>query len=249
MWRKLLHIISLLLLTLFVVLTFSFSVNERKRVSCAGLEIKFSEDELIKVSEDEIISLVKKADKEIIGKELKHINADVIEKEVEKHQAILNAEVYKITTKDTASYKGLVGIRVKHRVPIVRIMSSTGSYYLDENSEKIPVSTNYSANVLVTTGFFDDKFAKEELLPLIIYIRSNEFWNAQIEQIHVEENGDIILTPLIGDHLIELGLPENYEEKLLNMKAFYNQVIVKNNWNKYERISLKYKDQVIAKKR
>jgi cell division protein FtsQ len=249
MWRKLLHIISLLLLTLFVVLTFSFSVNERKDVSCASVEVKFSEDELIKVSEDEIISLVKKADKEIIGKELKRINADVIEKEVEKHQAILNAEVYKITTKDTTSYKGLVGIRIKHREPIVRIMSSTGSYYLDENAEKIPVSTDYSANVLVTTGFFDDKFAKEELLPFIMYLRSNEFWNAQIEQIHVEENKDIILTPLIGDHLIELGPPENYEEKLLNMKAFYNQVIVKNNWNKYERISLKYKDQVIAKKR
>jgi len=234
---------------MFVVVTFSFSVKERRGVTCRNIEVKFFEDELIKVPADEIIRLIKLADHEIIGKELKKINADIIEREVEKHQAILNAEVYKITTKDSVSYSGIVGIIVKHRMPVVRIMSSSGSYYLDENSEKIPVSSGYTAKVLVSTGYFDENFAKEQLLPFILYIRDNEFWNAQIEQVHIEESGDIILTPLIGDHLIELGNLENYEEKLLNMRAFYNQVIAKNNWNKYKRISLKYKDQVIAKMR
>ena len=43
-----------------------------------------------------------------------------------------------------------------------------------------------------------------------------------------------LLTPLVGDHLIELGTLENYPEKLRNMKAFYKQVMANNNWNKYE---------------
>ncbi|MDD4108263.1 MAG: hypothetical protein PHH93_06060 [Prolixibacteraceae bacterium] len=249
MLKRLLHIAGILFLIIFVVVTFSFSIKERRDAPCHNIEVKFNENELIKISEDEIIKLIKDADKEIIGKELRYINADKIEKAVESHQAILKAEIYKITTKDSSSYNGIIGVRVKHRRPVVRVMSSTGSYYLDENSEKIPVSPGYTTNVLVATGYFDEEFAKGQLLPFIKYIRSNEFWNAQIGQVHVEENGDIIITPLIGEHLIELGTLENYEEKLFNMRAFYNQVMMKNNWNRYENISLKYKDQVIAKKR
>ncbi len=33
------------------------------------------------------------------------------------------------------------------------------------------------------------------------------------------------------------------------MKAFYTQVLANNNWHKYEKVSLKFKNQVIAKKR
>jgi len=33
------------------------------------------------------------------------------------------------------------------------------------------------------------------------------------------------------------------------VKAFYEQVMAQNNWNKYEQISVKYKNQVIAKKK
>jgi cell division protein FtsQ len=54
---------------------------------------------------------------------------------------------------------------------------------------------------------------------------------------------------LVGDHLIEMGSLDNYQEKLRNMKAFYEQVITRNNWDTYGKISLKYKNQVIAIKR
>jgi len=65
----------------------------------------------------------------------------------------------------------------------------------------------------------------------------------------VEQDGDLILTPLMGDHLIELGTSDNLQEKFRNMKAFYKQVLANRNWNKYESISLKYNNQVIAKRR
>jgi cell division protein FtsQ len=103
--------------------------------------------------------------------------------------------------------------------------------------------------VLVATGYFSEDFAKEQLLPFALFLEENPFWKAQIEQVHVEQNGNVVLTPLVGDHLIELGNMQNYVEKLRNMKAFYEQVLVLNNWDKYQTISLKYKNQVIAKKK
>ncbi len=237
------------MLGIFILATLSFSAKERRNAPCRSVEISFREDELIKISEPEILQLVKSADKELIGKELRRINADHIEKEVEKHQAIQNAEVYKITVKDSSSYSGILGVKVTHRMPVVRIMSSSGSYYLDKNGRKIPVSDNYAANVIVVTGYFTEEYAKNKLLPFILYIGEIPFWKAQIEQVHVEKNGDILLTPLVGSHLIELGPIEDYQGKLIKMRAFYDQVLTQNNWNKYRLISLKYNNQIVAKKR
>ena len=249
MLRKVLKLVGYLLLIAFLVVTLAFSSRESRNVACRNIQIDFKEDELIKISKPEIERLIRAADNQIIGKPLRQINAEFIETEVEKHQVILKADVYKVMAKDSTSYKGILGVRVSHRKPAVRIMSSTGSYYLDNTGEQIPVSLNYTANVLVATGYFSEEYARESLLPFVLHIDEDYFWKAQLEQIHVEQNGDLVLTPLVGDHLIELGPLENYEIKLRNMKAFYKQVMVRNNWDKYDKISLKYKNQVIAKKR
>ncbi len=249
MWRKLLKITGFIVLVAFIIVTLAFSTKETKNVICSDIEVKFVDNELIKLSTNEITRLVKSADKNLIGKNLRMINADFIEKEVEKHQAVLKAEVYKVMAKDSLTYTGILGVKVKHREPAVRIMSSSGNYYLDKNGVKIPVSANYTANVLVATGYISENFAREQLLPFVLYLTEDAFWNAQTEQLHVDQNGDILLTPLVGNHMVELGNLENFPEKLRNMKAFYKQVLANNNWNKYETVSLKYKNQVIAKRR
>ncbi len=161
---------------------------------------------------------------------------------------MLKAEVYKIVVRDSSSYRGILGVRIKHREPVVRIMSSAGSYYLDDTGEQIPVSTNYAANVLVASGYFSEEFAVEQVLPFVLSLNDDLFWKAQIEQIYVEQNGNVMLTTLVGNHIVELGTFDNFREKLRNMKAFYEQVMVHNKWDKYHFISLKYKNQVIAKK-
>jgi cell division protein FtsQ len=249
MIRKLLKIAGSLVLVIFIVGTLAFTSFESKDVVCHNIEIDFDSGELIQVNKNELIRLVKAADKDVLNKKLNQINSEIIERAVEKHQAILNAEVYKVIAKDSTAYTGVLGIRVKHREPIVRIMSETASYYLDEFGGKIPISMNYTANVLVSTGYFTEKYAKEELLPFVLFIEHDDFWQAQIEQVHIGKNGEVLLTPLVGDHIIEFGKLDDYQKKLQKMKAFYEQVLAKNNWNKYKTVSLKYNDQVIAKRR
>lgn len=249
MLRKLLKLIALFIITLFVVFTLAFSAKESRNSICNSIEVIFRENDQIKIDKDEIIRLVKSADPKLLGKQLKEINTEYIEKEVEKNQVIYKAEVYKIAARDSNSYSGILGVKIRHRDPVVRIMSSSGSYYLDRFGEKIPVSANYTANVLIVTGNFSDSYAAEKLLPMVLFIDQDDFWKAQTQQLHVENREEIILTPLVGDHLIELGTVDDYEQKLINMKEFYKQVLAKNNWNKYERISVKYKNQVVAKRR
>lgn len=249
MFRKLLKITGFLALVIFMIATLAFTSGESKNVACKNIEIDFRNDETIKVNKDEILRLVKKADKNVLGEKLSQINSEIIEREIEKHPAVYKADVYKVIAKDSSAYKGILTVKVKHREPVLRVMSNTGSYYLDKWARKIPISTNYTANVVVATGYFNQDFAKNKLLPFVIYIEENDFWSAQIQQIYVQKNGDLILIPLVGDHTIELGKLDNYHEKLRNMQAFYKQVLAKHNWNKYKTVSLKYKNQVIAKRR
>ena len=237
------------MLVVFMAVTLSFASRESRAVSCREIQIDLRDDEMIRIGREEIIRLVHAADKQIIGKELRHVNTDEIEREIEKHQAIEKAEVFKIIAKDSSSYNGILGVRIKHREPVVRVMSVNGRYYLDQSGEKIPVSSRYSANVILATGDFSEEFARVELLPFVMFLNSNPFWKAQIEQIHIDSNGWVTLSPLVGDQLIELGPLKDYSVKLRNLKAFYEQVMTHNNWEKYRWINLKYKNQVIAKKR
>lgn len=249
MWRKIFILLGYLFLVAFMAVTLSFAARESRSITCRDVQIELMESEMIQIGRNEIARLVHAADKQLIGKELSQINADRIEREVEKHKAIKKAEVFKVIATDSSSYNGILGIRIKHREPAVRVMSVNEKYYLDESGEKIPVSSSYTANVLVTTGDFSEEFARTELLPFILFLNQNPFWRAQIEQVHIDSNGGIILSPLVGDQIIDLGSIKDYPEKLRNLKAFYEQVLTHNNWDKYETISLKYKNQVIAKKR
>lgn len=249
MFKKLLKLIGFLVLIIFLIGTLAFTSIESKNIICSDIEVVFDKDEAINIDKDRLIRIIKATDSKILSKTLDDINSEVFEEEIEKIPAILSADAYKLMVNEKGGYKGVLVVKVKHREPVMRVMNSGGSYYLDKNGVRIPVSQSYSTNVLVATGSVSEKFAVEKLLPFVLYVNDNDFWKAQIEQIHVEEDGDVLLIPLVGDHIIELGDMDNYREKLHIMREFYKQVLAKNNWDKYEKISLKYNNQVVAKRK
>ncbi len=249
MFKKILKLAGFLVLIIFIIGTLAFTSSESKSIICNNIEIVYDEDDEISVEKEQILKIINSADNKIIEKTLGEINGEELEDKIKEIPAVLSADAYKLIVNKDGDYKGVLVVKVKHREPVMRVIASSGNYYLDEFGKKIPVSVNYSSNVLVATGNISQKFASEKLLPFVKYVNGNEFWHAQIEQIHVSEKGDVILVPLIGDHLIELGEVENYTEKLNIMREFYKQVLVKNNWDKYEKISLKYNNQVVAKRR
>ena len=249
MIKKVLHSILWLLLALFMIATLAFTSMESKDIMCSEVDIFYDGKQVISIDKDEVLKLAFDADAKILEKKLDQINTEVIEGQIEKHLTIENAEVYKKAKKDTGDYIGILAIKIKHREPILRVIVSSESYYLDGEGEKFPVSTKYTANVLVASGSISDQFAKESLLPFVKDIEHNPFWKAQIEQIFVSSEEDVRLIPLVGDHIIEMGDLTNHREKLLNLKAFYEQVLAQGKWNVYKQINLKYKNQVIGTKR
>ena len=104
-------------------------------------------------------------------------------------------------------------------------------------------------DLIVMTGHVKRSTAGSLYAPLALTISRDSFWNGRVQEVYVTEDGDIELTPSVGNHTIILGDTSKLEDKLSRMKTFYTEGLDKAGWNKYKTISLKYDDQVICTRR
>ena len=145
---------------------------------------------------------------------------------------------------------GRVCVEVSQRLPILRVMSDNGdNYYLDDKGSIMPPGAKCVAHLPVVTGYVEKSFAMRDLYKFGVFLQQNEFWDAQIEQIHVLPDKNIELVPRVGDHLVYLGRLDNFEQKLKRLKVFYEKGLNQVGWNKYSRINVEFSNQIICTKR
>ena len=64
----------------------------------------------------------------------------------------------------------------------------------------------------------------------------------------VDANGDFVMIPRVGRAEIIIGDETELDSKLRRLKAFMKEMSHKNNLNKYKRINVKYRDQVVCER-
>ena len=135
------------------------------------------------------------------------------------------------------------------RLPILRVISDPGdSFYLEEQGGVVEHIAR-PTYIPVATGHISRDFARRELLILAQYLRADELWNAQIEQIYVTPREEIELVPRVGNHTIVLGRPGNYAYKFDKLRTFYTKGLSQVGWDRYGRINVDYSNQVIGTKK
>lgn len=240
--------VSILSLTILLLVYFGLALvypgsKENKEHLCTEMQVEIKQEEENQyIAEKDINRILQQSGLHPVGKNLPEINTGQIESALEANDLIRRAECYK-------TVNGRVKLKIYQRTPLLRVIANKGNYYIDAEGEKMPVPANFSAYVPVATGFIEDDFARTELFRFSQFLRKNKFWNAQIEQIYVAPNCDIELTPRVGSHQIILGKIGDYEENLDKLKLFYEKGLNKVGWNKYSKINLKYKNQVVCTKR
>jgi cell division protein FtsQ len=175
-------------------------------------------------------------------KSISSINTQAIEDLLKSNEMIASVEAYKTPS-------GMIKLEIEQKIPIMRIMSTTGDYYIDNNGKVMPISRRYSANVPFVSGYVEKDVMLPDLFKFALFLQSNKFWNNQIDQIYIQQNGEVQLIPRVGNHKIVLGSFDDFEEKLDNLSLFYKKVIPKVGWEKYEVINLTYKNQIVCTKR
>jgi len=249
-----------------LLFSLGFVSKREKEIIAENLNIEIlNNDENLFLNETEVKGFVEDRQQPVLGKTYENISISELEKALNSHPAIENAEV-------SATLNGEVRIEVTQRTPIVRVFNKNGeSYYIDQQSKLMPLNENYSARVLIASGelnepfdqrsqFLVDEIAKSEslsqlsvlddILAITRHIESDSLLHCLIHQIYVNQDKEVELFPVFGCQKIILGNTSNLEEKFNKLKLFYKQGIGKtDSWNKYSSLNLKFKNMVVCTKK
>jgi cell division protein FtsQ len=149
------------------------------------------------------------------------------------------------------------------------INTSDENFYIDERGIFMPISDKYSAPVPIANGSILNKEAEqkirnaeveksetsfypsgaEKVFRMADFIRKNDFWNAQIEQLYVNANGEMEIIPRVGNNLIIFGDITDMQEKFDKLFLFYKEGLSKTGWNQYKTINLTFKEQIVCTKK
>lgn len=238
-----------------VIVSLAFVNGEEKKITCSKVLVNIDpEAELQFVDREMVLKTIRPdgIEKKIIGQPIIALRIPSLEKRLEANKLIRDAEVF-------TDMNGILHIHIQQRQPVLRVINAKGeSFYIDRDGAKMPVSQDFTARVPVATGnIFEsytnndsiESYVGKELLKIGTYVDKDAFWKAQIEQIFVTTENELVLIPKIGDHTITFGSSDDMEEKFDKLMLFYREALNRVGWDKYSNIDLRYKDQIVCKKK
>lgn len=240
---RVLSIILATLLSCYVLVVSFFFRDVKEDGLCEGMEIVLR-DSLEKhfVTDGDLVYLLKQAKLYPVKTPMNEINTEEIEEKLLSNNMISKVEAYKTPSR-------LIKLEIEQKMPILRVNSLAGNYYVDNLGSMMPLSRHYVAHVLVASGQIDEKLALGDLYKFALFLDEDDFWNDWIGQIYVDSDNNVELIPRVGNHKVVLGTFDDYQTKLENLRLFYEQAIPKVGWEKYSEINLKYKNQIVCIKR
>lgn len=230
-----------------VILFFSIKYKSNLIVNKVNINIESQTKQKL-IDEHDILKYLNKS----LGKDLEIVkinDVDIkkIEKLLNKSHFIENSNVY-------LDSKNRLNIKCVLKKPIVRVhRENSKDFYIDINGDPVPFSKRATVRVPIITGNTariqinkkeDSEYMK--LWKLARSINDDAFLSALIEQIDIQQNGEILLVPKLGKQKIEFGDLVNSENKLKKVKAFYQSEMKKTGWNKFKKLSVKWDGQIVG---
>ena len=211
------------------------------------------------VTKEYLYNLLFRNSGNIVGKPVKEISLNNIENNIKSVRELKTAAAY-------MTVDGKLKVWVEQRHPIMRVMPDEGGdYFIDDEGVVIRRQNLYNPRLHIVVGNINISQAMlngvsvldttirnstlRNIYHLVNYIKKDDFWSAQIDQIYIDRSNAINLIPRVGNHVVRLGTTENFKEKLINLETFYKDVLHEVGWNKYSVINLEFKDQIVCKRR
>lgn len=242
MLKKILIYTFWVLLAGYLLFAMVIIPNIPDKNQCKGVLIAVHNDESGNLSNENIIELLEEQGLNPYGDILDSISCSVIENCIDDISLVKECQVYKTTDRHIA-------IEIECKVPILKVNDISGNeYYIDSDGNRI-TGVHKALHLPVATGHISEEMLTADLKEIACAIYGNRFWQAQTEQIHFDESGNIILVPRVGSHIIEFGKAENAAGKLDKLYTFYSKGLNTVGWDKYEKLNIEFNDKVICTKK
>jgi cell division protein FtsQ len=223
-WKRIILILTVLGIIVWMSV---YMCSTKENLVCKEIDVKIKNSEAAKlITTDDVRKMIEQSKTVSKGRPL---NDNIVLKTLK----LVKSKSY---VKDALVYRtgdSILHVELEQRLPVVRIMTPSGSCYFDETGIALPVSARYSYDVPLVTGkirlpaegkmLSDSSFARN-LLAFASYIADSPFWNTQIQQIDIDENKNVEFVICSDSHLIRFGQLHGYEKKLDYLSIFYRKV-------------------------
>jgi cell division protein FtsQ len=242
--KKILYILLATLLFAYLCASIYYLTNrEEAPAICENVEVVVADSmEKQFLGGKDIVAYLTKANLYPLHKNRDEINTYLINEALLKNEIVESSEVVR-------SVSGKITITITQKMPILRIFSSAGNYFVDQKGQTMPALLGQPILVPIASGNIEKSFAVSELYKFALFLQDDAFWNDQITQIFVRSTNDVEIVPRVGNHRILMGSLDDFELKLKRLRLFYDQVIPKMGWDKYSVINLKFKNQIVCTKK
>lgn len=242
MLKKIALILTMFIAGAYIIFALIFLTGNSKDNSCKGIAVFIDDNEMNILTVEDIETLLRAKGLNPDDRLIKDISCDKIEKAIESSSLIEECECFK-------SHRNIVGINVKCKQPIMQIFDKEGrEFYIDDKGDIIK-GVPTALYLPIASGNIDREMARNELLDIALFLQRERFWEEQAEQIFFTAGKEALLVPRIGNHIVEIGKIENLDEKFAKLRKFYEKGLNEIGWNKYSKINIEFKNQVICTKR
>ncbi|MBQ5888453.1 MAG: hypothetical protein IIW77_04175 [Bacteroidaceae bacterium] len=239
MLKKSLRYIPIAVIACYMLYAFVIIPRLADDDKCKELVISISGNELGTINKEEIVNTLKSEGLYPKGIRIDKVSCLDIEKFIMTMSLVKHCQAYK--TNDNSVHLELVC-----REPVLKVYDKKGDiYHVDIEGCKIS-DIKKPLLLPIASGEIDDSMIGKELKSIALAIKSDPFWLAQIEQIHFNEAREAVIIPRMGDHIIEVGPVNRFEEKLSDIKTFYTNGLNIVGWDKYNKLNVKIRNKVIC---
>lgn len=232
--------IRLVLMFALVIFLFSFTSNRNANRKLTKSVVVFVGDNAPFVKQETVNKLLIENRKEAQSIHKDKLDLNKLEKALNANAMIEKSDVF-------VSIDGVLKAIVKQKTPIARVFDGDDSFYIDYEGNKMPLSSNFTARVPLVSGEIN-KNNKEDLAELFRIIYGDEFLKKNIIGIQIMPNGSLKMLNRNFNYQIDFGRAINVKAKFNNYKAFFQKAVLDSSLYKYNKIDLRFTQQVVCTK-
>lgn len=232
------------------------TVRGNNGIICTKLNVEITDGtENTFVDREDVDALINREYGSFYGKQIDSLNLCRIEEAIQKHTAVKNSEVY--VQRDST-----LNITLAMKEPYVRFQKGGRGFYAEKDGSIFPLQARHTAMVPIIDGMIpvdvepgycglaeseEDQKWISDMIGLVDYIKGNKTWKNNISQIHIDDNGDVVLIPSEGREKIILGGMEELDRKFEQLEYYYTCIKPAKEEDYYYTVNLKFENQIICR--
>lgn len=214
-------------------------------LTCSGVSVTILDSAKVSfITKDDVKKYILQEIGPWIGQKPDSLKLWKIEETLLSKQAVLSCNAY---------LKGSrLFIDVMQREPVVELEAADGRFYADMSGYLFPVLPKYSCDVPLVKcdlQISDSKRQKwlSQMISMVDFTTRSKKWQNLFSGISADKEGDIVLTPCVGEEIFIFGQPIRIEEKFSKIEKYYQYIAHAENSREYKSVNVSFKRQIICR--